>query len=266
MTYNVNEDSNDDGKPVALYALRMGNTRWLYTSADRDIAYGTDTFSAVGISDGGVSQGDRDEINLTCPASVPLVQLFRGTPPAVAVSLTVRRLHYGDTDGPIIWMGRVTDVKRNSDGTAMVRCDTQGVRAAGLRLTWGRACTHMLYDGGCTLNPLDFETEAEIATLGGVSFTATAAAGKADGYFSGGFLMWDLGDGTLDRRGIENHVGSTIAVLGTTDGLSVGLAVKLYPGCDLLGATCDDKFNNLVNHGGFEHMSGKSPFDGDPVF
>jgi hypothetical protein len=70
----------------------------------------------------------------------------------------------------------------------------------------------------------------------------------------------------LERRGIESHSGATFTVLGSTAGLDVGDYITAYPGCGRTRAECKNKFNNLPNYGGFAHLPGKSPFEGDPVF
>ena len=69
----------------------------------------------------------------------------------------------------------------------------------------------------------------------------------------------------MNRRGIESQNGNNFQVLGSTDGLEVGTAVTLYPGCPRNTTACK-LFNNLPNYGGFPHLPGKSPFDGSPVF
>jgi hypothetical protein len=50
------------------------------------------------------------------------------------------------------------------------------------------------------------------------------------------------------------------------DGIAVGQAVTLYPGCDHTTTTCDGKFSNLNNYGGFPHIPTKNPFGGSPIF
>jgi hypothetical protein len=49
-------------------------------------------------------------------------------------------------------------------------------------------------------------------------------------------------------------------MLGLTDGMTVGDAVAIYPGCDRTPNTCQSKFNNLANDGSFSFMPGQTPF------
>src|SRR3546814_2715916 len=42
-----------------------------------------------------------------------------------------------------------------------------------------------------------------------------------------------------------------------------GTAISLYPGCDHRRMTCKDKFNNILNYGGFDWIPTKNPMGGD---
>lgn len=75
--------------------------------------------------------------------------------------------------------------------------------------------------------------------------------------YSYGASEWAL-DGTVEMRGIEVANASNLELIGGTYGLAVGDAITIYPGCDGLRSTCDERFNNLLNHGGFAHMPGES--------
>ncbi|WP_420598645.1 phage head spike fiber domain-containing protein [Neptuniibacter sp.] len=41
--------------------------------------------------------------------------------------------------------------------------------------------------------------------------------------------------------------------------------VALFPGCDRLAPTCNDKFDNLANYGGDDYMPPKGPFEGNSL-
>jgi len=279
MTYQSNEISNQDGQPVSLYEFKWGNTFWRYTSADRpqtiqqtvNGVLTSVTYAPIAISDDGMVQGgsQNNDLTVTAQNDIELVELFRSTPPAGSIWLTVRRRHASDpaTEFFVYWIGTVANVKKGGAVEAKIigKSLLASFKRSGLRLAWTRNCPHMLYDSQCRADPADFEVEAEIIALGtDGSITVDAAGGHPAGYFDGGYLQWVVnGDGTTDQRGIESSVnGTTFVIFGSTDRLEVGMAVKLYPGCDLTGATCQAKFDNLVNYGGFEQMTGENPFDG----
>jgi hypothetical protein len=82
-----------------------------------------------------------------------------------------------------------------------------------------------------------------------------------DGYYVGGSILLVMADGMTEQRAIESRAGNTLTLLSGTSGLTVGQAVKVYPGCNQTSEMCDAVYNNILNYGGFRHMPGKSPFD-----
>jgi uncharacterized phage protein (TIGR02218 family) len=201
-----------------------------------------------------------------------LVELFRSTPPAGSIWLTVRRKHFSDPDDAwfVYWIGTVGNVKKGGISTAKIigRTLLASFRRGGLRLAWTRGCPHMLYDTECRANPETFGVNANITDITGNVITVDTAGGHPAGWFDGGFVRWTATiEGTYDRRSIESSVSATqLVIFGTADRLEVGMAVRLYPGCNLTATTCDEKFDNLANYGGLEQMTGDNPFDGRNIF
>jgi uncharacterized phage protein (TIGR02218 family) len=274
MTYNVFAVSNNQLNEVQLYDFNLGTAHWRYTSADRDIDFDGHTYTAIAISDGGVKttgQADEtDNFTVTLPAAEPPHQLFRGTPPSEEVWLTVRRMQRGDSEAPIFFLGTILNSTQKDEITSemVVRTIAPTLRRGGLRCLWGKSCPHMLYGPDCKVPKADYAVPATIDSLTATTLTSSEIAGKPVGWFDGGFLEWDRGGGATDRRAI--HAGGTadtVNLLTSTDGLTVGDSVILYPGCDLTnGAGGCAKFNNQANNGGFPHMTEKNPFDGHPIF
>jgi uncharacterized phage protein (TIGR02218 family) len=274
MPFNDAEISTQDGQPIALYLLVWGATVWAYTSADRsiprtEVINGVEVeveYLAKAVSDKGMVQGGSSQNNFTidCPANLPIVPLFRGTPPNETVWLQVRRMHQGEADAPIYWTGTVSNVKTltQADGQIIGIPITASFKRTGARLCWTRECPHFLYDSGCTVNPEDFRIDAEIITKDGISITVEFPGDiPENGYYRGGFLSWTINeDGTVNRRMIEDNTGETLLIFGLTDGLEIGDIVALYPGCDRTPTMCNDRFDNLPNYGGFDFMPGQTPF------
>lgn len=268
MSFSDAEISTQDGRPIALYLLEWGETEWLYTSADREIEYPAGSgriYLPRAVSDSGMVQGGSaaNDFTLDCPANLPIVDLFKGTPPSESIWLTVRRQHIGEADAPIYWNGNVVNVKRLDLASAQVigKPLTASFKRTGLRLCWTRECPHFLYDAGCKVNPEAYRTNATILSLTGTTVTLDGVGGHADGYFSGGFVSWEINeDGTIERRMIERQTGVALTIFGITDGMEVGDELALYPGCDRTPTTCNSKFANRANYGGFDFMPGESPF------
>jgi len=278
VSYEEYEASNQDGTPVSFYEFKWGSTYWRYTSADSDqvltLGEADFAYTAVAISDSGMVQGgsSNNDISVTIPSNLPLVDLFHSTPPSDEIILTIRRKHHNDEDAEAIihWKGFVKNLKRGEGGasaTVVAMSLLSMFESKGLRLAWTRGCPHILYDTECRADPALFMVETTIVAMTGNTITVADVAGNPVGWFSGGYIEWTVNvDGTLDRRGVSDSLDATrLVLLGTTYRLEVGMTVRLYPGCDLTTGTCLSKFNNLANYGGIEQMTGKNPFDGSAI-
>lgn len=279
MSFVEKETSVAEGQPITLYAFNRGAQRWLYTNADRDIPYGGETYKAVAISDEGVTQSGQvqaETFNVALPTRTDLVALYHGTPPSDSVFLTVRHLHASDIDGdplagiaPVQFVGLVEQVSQDDAARSEIVCQSllATLNRDGLRLGWERSCPHTLYDQRCKVDKAAFVVPVQAITgLTAMTITAPEIGTKEDGWFNVGFIEWDVAPGVVERRPIELHLGDTITLLAFTDGLHLGSAIRVYPGCSRHISVCQAKFNNRWNYGGFPHLPGDSPFNGNPVF
>lgn len=294
MSFNTAEISTEDGRPIALYFFKWGNTIWRYTSADRDVTISeiidnvpTDvTYVAKAMKDNGMVQGasSQNDFTIEGPSDLPIVDLFKGTPPSESIWLTVRRKHAGETDTPIYWKGNVTNVRRPSPAKCSIigRPISASLKRTGLRLCWTKECPHFLYGPGCFVDPEPYRIEGTVVALGGNTITLTPALVDPAPRRAGGYAQWEVNDdGTIERRFIEAETQTTvpdpddpdadpidtttITIFGLVTGLEVGDTIGTYPGCDHVPETCDETFDNLPNYGGFDKMPGKSPF-GTSIF
>jgi len=271
MSFAVTENSNDDGRPIYLYAFTLGAATWRYTSSDADVSVDGYQWKAVPISDDGVKQtGDAvtDNLTITAPNTIAPVQMFFGTPPSQAIMVRIYHYHEGDADAVLGYMGELTAVNQPQPGTARITCDTisASMRRDGLRLAWQRNCPYALFDEiTCKVNKEPHGTKVRIADVSGnvVFFNGMS---KPDGFYTGGFISWTHPSRGLEFLAIESHVSESCQMFGSADTLYYGLEVTVYPGCNRTVSDCTNKFNNLDNYGGVPDMPGKSPFDGDPVF
>lgn len=271
MAFSFFEIGNNSGRPVFLYEMTWGAKVWRYTSADRDVTFGGYTWTAVAISDGGVTLGaGPQEFKITAPSNLAVVNLFRSTPPAESIFLRALRYHKDDPDAEVAvyWSGTIGNIKRVDRATSEIYGLPTSLRRTGLRLCWERNCPHMLYDQDCKVDKTLFKVTTTVTALTGTTVTLASIGAFTAAQFLGGYLEWTADPApAYDRRGIESWVtGRQFQLFGTTDRIIVGQIVTAYLGCDLTPETCNTTFNNLANHGGFRFMPGKSPFDGDPVF
>lgn len=273
-TFAQSENSNFNGRPVILYDFMRGTTHWRYAQADRDITLGVDddgnpiVYTATSaLTDAGVSlsgNATTDTFEITIPSSTAIVQLFAGTAPLDEIYCFVRRYHPGDTDSVVEYVGEISSVGQTTPYMSKIAIVSIGgsLRREGVRIAWERSCPWSVYSPRCGVVKENFAVVGVIAAIDGNVLIVTSAAPYADQWFAGGYFTWTNGDDGLDYRGLEASSGQTVTVFGMADGLSVGTVITMYPGCARTTTVCIEKFNNLVNYGGYAMMPGKSPFDG----
>lgn len=271
MTFDSIERSNYGGVPRTLYEFSLGETFWRYASGDNDIAFKGVVYRSIAITNDGYSSSgnpDTDEMIVRLDSRATVTALYLGTPPSEPLQLRVRTLHRGDTDAPVVWAGLVKSGKQVSSVEFVFTCNSllSTLDRNGLRLSWGRGCPHALYDRGCRLDPDDFGLTVSVDQISGNTITSNALSTLDNDYLSGGFMSFIGVHGATERRAIKKQNGSSFTLLGPADGIDEGAWIVVYPGCNRVTTTCESKFNNLANYGGFPHLPTKSPFDGDPIF
>lgn len=271
MSFDQIERSNYDGKPILLYEFVYGSTVWRYSGGQKDLNFNGVLYEAIPVSHEGYSMSGNptsDEITINISMRAGITDLFNGTPPSHSIQISIRTLHFGDTEAPVVWSGIIKSMRRASTVEAKFNCNSllSTLSRNGLRLSWQRGCPHALYDNLCRVNPNDYGTAVQVNALIGDHVEAAGAAGLPNGYLSGGYLTFTTEHGSTETRAIEEHWQHRIRLLGVADGMTVGQWIIVYPGCDRTSGTCIGKFDNLSNYGGFPHLPNKSPFDGDPVF
>lgn len=290
MTFDVLEESSYLSAPVVLYRFARGSQAWRYTSADQDITMVEDAltsfvYTAIPISDAGMSvssEPSQDQLVVTLPWDLPLVTLFARTPPSEPVRLEVSHTHFGDTSTTpvrapdpsrrLMWSGTISAVKRTNPGTAELTCVTavQSFDRNGLRLGWSRNCPYVLYDPKtCKADKTLHSVTGVVLAVDNVNLNVAEFAGFPNDTLTGGSLEWVAYDGAppvYERRVIGGHFGPGIRLIGTTEGITVGMTVTAYRGCDRTVTTCNNVFANIDNNGSDPFLPGVSPFDGNPVF
>lgn len=273
MSFDTLEASNFDGKPIALYEFTRAPVTWRYCSADLDITYDGNPYKSVPISNSGIPQsGDpaADDVTIEMPAAEAIAGLFQGTPPSDTLTVTIRHMHYGDTESRVVWIGTVAAVSRGTDEAACrVICKNLGAsfEAAGVRISWSRNCPYVLYDEAtCKVSKTSFRVSATPSAAVGRTLTVPSLTAYDEGTFSGGFIEWTTDDGATERRGITLHEGATLTLYGLADGVPTDSAVYVYHGCNRTPERCQEKFANLANYGGVPALPGVSPFNGRQNF
>lgn len=130
--------------------------------------------------------------------------------------------------------------------------------------TFRAACDADLGDGRCRIDLKDprFRTTGTVDAVPEPGRLAvTLAASFAEGWFSGGRLVWDRGANAGFAADLRTHRRDGAgAVLDLWEApprpVAAGDGFSLTAGCDKSLATCRDRFANSLNFQGFPHMPG----------
>lgn len=273
MSFDSREQSLALGQPVRLYQFSRGVFRWSYNTSDRDITWNNAIFKSLrgGITDSGIIQSgdpESDTLTITAPADMEVAKLYRGVPPSDEINLVVYDLHWGDSDVLVSWMGTVAGVNWPKVDTATITClsEEAGMEQPGLTDTYSRTCLAVLGDPWCGVDLNAYRVTVQIQSISGTTVSAGGAAAYPDGWFTGGFVEWSVGDGNYDRRHIERHQGGDLDMLAGTSGMPSSGVLRIYPGCDFMITTCDSKYGNRLRFRGEAQLQGSSPYDGNQVW
>ena len=269
MSYAVIETSVQGGTPVELYEFVQGLQRWTMASGAEPVVRDGRTYRPSSVSRDRVKVSTdifKNAVKLTFPRDDEFASQFLGFAPKVPTSVSIYRGHYGDPDEQFViyWKGRVLSVSATGSSIHL-DCEPvyTSIRRPGLRAKFEYSCRHVLYGRGCGVNREAYRHDGTVIGLdGGLRVVVSGVEGAfPDGWFTGGILQAQSGA----SRFIVEHVGGTVTLSRPVAGLAGDQAVRLYPGCDHLRSTCQTKFSNLDNFGGFPWIPVRNPFDGSSI-
>ncbi len=260
-------------REIELFDFSIGLTHWRYTDAGRDAIVEGQRYAPVALARGRIAQSSEEAKNtleITAPLDLPLLNLFRPTPPGLRMRLDLKRVRVRDGLVRLGWTGHVADLDE-THRVAKLRCQSlaSAVETLGLRRSWQSNCPLVLYGqgpGACNADPDAHAVDAVLSDATGYTVASAAFAAFDAGHFEGGVLQWTSTLG-VERRFIVAHTGTTLRLL-TPTALAAGSHVTALPGCDrTMGPRGCAKFDNTVNYGGQPTLKGlRTPFGNDPVF
>jgi len=277
-----------EGETVGTTIGKLADRAWLYefsrvypsvtvveryTSYERDLTYGGNTYSAKRITHGEIRQGvamERDEITIDADG-LDVIALLDSALLRLEVPLfvTVRRAEVIGTSeagfAVVAWSGEV--------GSAKVPGKRITARAISAGTAFDRkfprfylqpGCNHSIFTVGCGLDPAAWVHTATLVDVGPAgwpfiySLNTLARAGgdvlTAADAFAGGWLESGTGS-SLQRIAILASTAVSLSSLQVTLSrdpsplFTEGVTVRIYPGCDGKRATCIERFNNYLNFG-----------------
>lgn len=275
MSYSALDLSDNQGNPYYLYRFTRQTVDTDFTNLEFDHTHATlgGPFLARAISHGDIYNGKnirKADLPVTLPESDAFAQSYLQvrTPGVTAVKIWRGHLDDPDDEVRIIFQGIVTRVRSDGEGETELNCisSVHFLKAKGLRPRIQRTCRHVLYNGLCRLNLANWLSAGTATAYVDNTYTITGADSQPDGYWLGGLLEYNG-----EYAFIVAHAGTSITVRIPIDSLDAqidatsSVAVQLAPGCDRSAATCENKFNNLLNFGGFPDMPTDDPFSGKSI-
>ncbi len=253
---------------VELYEFTSNSAQFLLTPHEFDVDLDDRLYTSLPIKRNELALGAeaaKSALELQLPPDCDLVRhLLAIALTGETTSITLRigtRDWWDDSWGDYWWlsgtrwMGRVLGVEI-ADDVARVRCESAQVslKRIGLRRLYSRKCSHVLYSSACGASPisasavvidrygrnLEFEDEIPDSVRGGLA---------------GGWLQTTEGM----RHMIVTEYGSGVELLYPV-AIEPGTEVQLTVGCDHNTSTCESRFDNLDNYGGFPAIPSKNPF------
>lgn len=268
MSYDSQERSFQDGKPIELYEFQRGERIWRFTSAPFGVTILGNDWEPATLKRGSIETNPemaRNALKLQCAREFEIADLYRVTAPTEVVLLYVRRYHRTDGTVALIWAGRVLNVQWKGSEASM-NCEpiSSSVRRIGLRRLYQKGCPHVLYSEqpGCGLDRETQKIETTVTAVDGLVLTVAALLAKP---YAGGYVEWEAEAGVIERRFIRSFTGLELTLTQPFQGIAPPNLVTVFPGCDHTMETCDE-YGNLPNYGGFPYIPTKNPFDGTPVY
>lgn len=260
--FDDDERSVSRSRPIDLYTITTPRRTYRITSHPVSVTFGGAVYLATTMSRGNlVSAQDLTgrELIIYLPITHELVQRYAATGiPEQRVAVTLIRLQEasGQTNQQFSGFAGAMTVDGSGDKyVATLRVPNLTDDAFKVRLpTIGAQllCNHRLYDQLCTVD--------RASAISGGPFAITAIDGALVTTTSGGSgTLYVFGDitnlVTKERRMIIDQSGSVLLLDVPFVDAHVGDAVEIAPGCDHLVTTCRDKFNNVVNFGGYPDLN-----------
>lgn len=133
--------------------------------------------------------------------------------------------------------------------------------ASPIGLLYGRTCRYTFGDVKCALATTDFDDSSTVTGVPEVTrvFGATGLTSQSDTYYAYGLITWTSGSNIGIEVEVDTYIDATRLFalrIPMPFNIEVGDGFTVVAGCDKLLATCRDKFDNVVNFGGFPTIPG----------
>jgi uncharacterized phage protein (TIGR02218 family) len=272
VTFAAFETSVESSQPIELYEITLGTATYYYTSAEDDMTVMSIDYVALPIKRGKLSQGPEEanrNVEIETTGSNVFVRKYIQSVPSERAKIVIKRLQRSDPQVITLFEGYVRSIAFSKNGRVATIAVTPAISAVSRtipRYTYQGSCNHVLYGPGCDIPDTDpaFRYTGVVSAVDGAVVTVTGAGAFTDGWFNAGSAESLAG---FDARLILSQVGDDITLLLPFPYDTIGQSIVLLAGCAHDIVTCKNKFNNVINYGGFAFVPTKNPFDTgiDPV-
>ena len=211
--------------------------------------------------------GNSNQVDITAqPDPSHPFSLLAGIPPGRSVWVTILVCYINAPDvSTVLWAGYITNVE-DAGVTYIAHCDTRNrwLKSKTPRFYIGSICNNTLFEAHTckVLRAVNETTVKFVAAVAGqmpviqVTFTMPfrLADYQEENWFATGFIEGGIGTNYEIRSILASHWdGAYLNLTLNTPFLHVapGDPLQCVTGCDLESTTCDQKFDNLLNFGGF---------------
>ena len=251
-TFDENERSASQNRPIDLYLIVTPTVTYRLTSHVVDVSYGGSTYTALTMSRGNLQVAPDltgRELTIYLPTTHALVQRYLATGvPEHEVLVTKLRLQEKSGQAIQQWSGFGCGM--SVDGhIAMLRVPSITDDAMKIRLpviAAQRLCNHVLYDVLCTVDRISATGSDKVITAISGNTVTTNSLASGSHYVYGDIVHVT----TQQRRMVVAQSGSVLTLNVPFVGAVLGDFVSISPGCDHSITTCRDKFSNVINYGG----------------
>jgi hypothetical protein len=250
------------GAPIELYTFQRGQSVWRYVSGDVAQIVAGLTYTPANIRRGKVQQkqdtpGTQVEVTLPLATSFAQSMLTETSAPAYG---SIQRLQVGATGAPIkqTLLGRIVQVKFAAfDMTVTIATAEYDFQQQIPRITISRTCPWAVYSPNCGVDKAAFAHDTTIDAITGQVISVGTLADSADDVYTNGVLRIAA---TGQLLFVAKQAGLALTVWNEIPSEAVdGASVTVYMGCDKQFATCETKFNNATNFGGFPDLPTVNP-------
>lgn len=264
MSFADREKSIQSGEPIELYLFAIGDREYFYTSASFEIEYNYRTYIPISIGRGKIELTDqlnKNAVTINTERNNNFVLDFFSGVHERAASLTIFRGHVGEEESEFItqWKGRVINITFKEEEVE-ISCESvfTSLKRQGLRAKYQYLCRHVLYSSKCGVSSDTHKIQSVISVddYSGNELTVGELSNYREGYFNAGYILID----SYIYRYILAHSGSNLVLNKPLPLVEGSVGVDIFPGCNHTSDHCRNKFNNILNYGGFEHIPSVNPF------